>query len=357
MQVAIDDIVSLAVEYGASDIHFKAGLPPVFRIDGQLKQLPGLPCFDPETLTAALMAMLNRRQKKLFEEQLELDTALVFSGKARVRVNIYTDLDSLGCAMRLVPLKPPSLQALGMPPVIEALTRLRSGLILVCGVTGAGKSTTLASMVAEINNREAVHIYTIEDPIEFVHRPIHSVITQREVGYSTRSFASAVRSALRADPNILLIGEMRDAETMLAALKAAETGLLVISTLHTSSATKTIQRILGIFDPRDQESVRTQLGYALRAVVCQQLLPLSEGGRKAFHEIMINTSTIQEAILFGDLDKLHEYVKNGGYDGMCTMDDSIYKAYCEGLIDGATARDYSLNKDEMERALRGAILS
>jgi len=155
----------------------------------------------------------------------------------------------------------------------------------------------------------------------------------------------------------LLIGEMRDSETMLAALKAAETGLLVMSTLHTHSATRTIQRILGIFESREQESVKMQLAYALRAVICQQLLPQVDGGRKAFHEIMVNTSAIQEAILAADLDKLREYIKNGAYDGMCTMDDSIYRAYADGIIDGATAKDYSLNKDEMERALRGAILS
>jgi twitching motility protein PilT len=357
LQVSIEEIVGLALEYRASDIHFKAGMPPVFRIDGQLRTMPGLPSFEAQELTTALIGLLNRRQQHLLEEQLELDTSLMFPGKGRLRVNIYTDLDALGCAMRLIPLSPPTLDELGLPPVAERLTRLKSGLVLVCGVTGAGKSTTLASMVSEINRREAAHIYTIEDPIEFVHKPVHSVITQREVGYSTKSFASAVRSALRADPNILLIGEMRDAETMLAALKAAETGLLVLSTLHTSSATKTIQRILGIFDPRDQEGVRMQLAYTLRAVICQQLLPQVEGGRRAFHEIMVNTSSIQEAILFGELDKLHEYVKNGAYDGMCTMDDSIYRAYCDGLIDGATARDYSLNKDEMERALRGAIVT
>ncbi|MGH9548501.1 MAG: type IV pilus twitching motility protein PilT, partial [Terriglobales bacterium] len=236
LQVPIEEIVALAVEYKASDIHFKAGSPPVFRIDGQLRTFPGLPAFNAENLTAALIGLLNRRQQKLFEEQLELDTAIMFAGKARVRVNIYTDVDSLGCAMRIVPLRVPTLDELGMPPTIERLTRLRSGLVLICGITGAGKSTTLASMVSEINRRDAQHIYTIEDPIEYVHKPIRSVITQREVGYSTKSFASAVRSALRADPNILLIGEMRDPDTMLAALKGAETGLLVLTTLHTSSA-------------------------------------------------------------------------------------------------------------------------
>lgn len=357
LQLPIEEIVGLALEYRASDIHLKAGQPPVFRIDGQLISFPGLPPFAAEDLTRALLGLLNANQRKGFEEHLELDTAVFFPNKARVRINMYTDIESMGCAMRVVPLTVPSLNDLNLPPVIESLTRLKSGLVLVCGVTGAGKSTTLASMVSEINQRDAAHIYTIEDPIEYVHRPVCSVITQREIGYSTKSFSAAVRSALRADPNVLLIGEMRDAETMLAALKAAETGLLVMSTLHTHSATKTMQRILGVFEPKDQEAIKMQLAYALRAVVCQQLLPLVDGGRRAFHEIMINTSTIQEAILFGDFDKIREYIKNGSYDGMCTMDDSIYQAYCDGAIDSATARDYSINKDEMDRILRGAIVS
>jgi twitching motility protein PilT len=357
LQVPIDEIVAVALEYKASDIHLKAGQPPVFRIDGQLVTFPGLPAFSAENLASALMGLLNRRQHRLLDENLELDAALVFPGKARVRLNVYNDADALGCAMRIVPLRVPTLDELGLPPIIEKLTHLHSGLVLVCGITGAGKSTTLASMMAEINRREAMHIYTIEDPIEYVHTPIRSVITQREVGFSAKSFSSAVRASLRADPNILLIGEMRDPETMLAALKAAETGLLVFTTLHTNSATKTIQRIMGIFEPKEQESVRMQLAYALRAVICQQLLPLVEGGRKPFHEIMVNTLAIQEAILFGDFDKLQEYIKNGVYEGMCTMDESIYKAYCDGLIDSQVARDHALNKDEMERALRGAILS
>lgn len=330
-------------------------MQPVLRIDGHLRAITSMPILDRESLTSTLMSMLTDRQKKAFEENLELDTSIVFPGKARIRLNMYTDIQSFGCAMRLVPLQVPTLEQLRLPPIIEKLTHLKSGLVLVTGVTGAGKSTTLASMISEINRREAAHIYTIEDPVEFVHKPVRSVITQREIGFSTRDFAGAVRAALRADPNILLIGEMRDAETMLAALKAAETGLLVFSTLHTASATKTIQRILGIFEPKDQEAVRMQLAYALRAVICQQLLPLVDGGRKAFHEILVNTSTIQEAILFGEFDKLSEYMRNGAYDGMCMMDDSIYQAYSAGQIEGKVAHEYALNRDEMERALRGAF--
>lgn len=355
--VTIEEIVHVACENRASDIHLKAGMQPILRIDGQLRAITTMPVLELNGLRSMLMALLNPAQRKNFEENLELDASIVFANQARVRINMYTDVQSVGCAMRLVPLKVPTLSQLGLPSIIEKLTHLKSGLVLVTGVTGAGKSTTLASMIDEINRREPSHIYTIEDPVEFVHKPVRSVITQREIGISTKNFSTAVRTALRADPNILLIGEMRDAETMVAALKAAETGLLVFSTLHTRSATKTIQRILGIFEPKDQDAIKMQLAYALKAVICQQLLPTLEGGRRAFHEILINTSTVQEAILYGEFDKLSEYMRNGSYDGMSIMDDSIYKAYADGLIAGDVANEYALNTDEMERALRGATVT
>ncbi len=354
LPVSMEQILDLALECKASDIHFKANMAPVLRIDGHIRSVMGLPVFDGDTLRSMLLGLLNRRQQQLFEENLELDTSLLFADKARVRVNLYTDIDAVGCAMRIVPLEVPSLEHLHLPPILEQFTHWRSGLILVTGVTGAGKSTTLAAMMDAINSREPLHIYTMEDPIEFVHRSKKSVITQREIGYHTKNFGTALRSALRADPDVLLIGEMRDAETMSWALKAAETGHLVLSTLHTASAPKTIQRILGVFSPSEQEAVRMQLAYSLRAVVAQQLIPLMEGGRLAVHEIMVNTLTIQEAILRGEIDELYEYIKNGSFDGMQTMDGAIFEAYREGFIDGQTAREFALNQAEMERVLRGA---
>jgi len=356
LPVSMGEILDLALEFKASDIHFKANMAPVFRIDGRIRSVAGLPAFDAETVRSMLIGCLNRRQQQLFEENGELDTAIQFADKARVRMNLYADLDSVGCAMRIVPLEVPTIGQLGLPPVIEKLTHSRSGLILVTGVTGAGKSTTLAAMIDAINSREPLHIYTMEDPIEFVHRPKRSVITQREIGYHTKSFSTALRSALRADPNVLLVGEMRDADTMLAAIKAAETGHLVLSTLHTSSAPKTIQRILGVFGPAEQEVVRIQLAYTLNAVVAQQLLPLIEGGRMSVHEIMVNTLTIQEAILAGEIDSITEFIRNGSFDGMQAMDVAIYEAYRQGFVDADTARNYSLNPGEMERILRGASI-
>lgn len=356
LPVSLEEILDLAVEYKASDIHFKANMAPVFRIDGWIRSVPGLPVFEADSLRSLLIGMLTRRQQQLFEENFELDTAILFADRARVRINLYTDLESVGCAMRIVPLEVPTIEQLGLPSVIEELTHARSGLVLVTGVTGAGKSTTLAAMIDAINCREAMHIYTMEDPIEFVHRPKKSVVTQREIGYHTRSFATALRSALRADPNVLLIGEMRDAETMMYAMKAAETGHLVLSTLHTSSAPKTVQRILGAFSPSEQDAIRMQLAYTLKAVIAQQLVPLLEGGRMAVHEIMVNTLTIQEAILRGEIEVLNEFIRNGAFDGMQTMDGAIYNAFREGFIDAEIARSYALNAGEMERALRGATL-
>jgi twitching motility protein PilT len=351
MRISLDEILDLALEYKASDIHFKANMPPVFRIDGLIRSVPDLPIFDAEMLRSMLMGILTPRQQQVFEENLELDAALLFADKARVRINLYLDMEAIGCAMRIVPLEMPTVAELGLPPVIEDLTQNRSGLILVTGVTGSGKSTSLAA----INSRDPLHIYTMEDPVEFVHTPKRCIITQREVGFTTKSFSNALRGAMRADPNVLLIGEMRDAETVSMALRAAETGHLVLSTLHTMSAPKTIQRVLGAFNPDVQDAVRIQLAYTLKAIIAQQLIPLIGGGRMAVNEILINTPTVQEAILRGDIDSLLELIKGGGYDGMQTMDGAIYNAYREGLIDAETARNFALSPGEMERILRGAV--
>ncbi|HEY9789852.1 MAG TPA: PilT/PilU family type 4a pilus ATPase [Candidatus Obscuribacterales bacterium] len=354
-RISLDEILELALEYKASDIHFKANMPPVFRIDGLIRSAPDLPIFDAESLRSMLTSILTPRQQQMFEENYELDAALLFADKARVRINLYLDMDSIGCAMRIVPLEMPTIQELGLPPVIEELTNNRSGLILITGVTGSGKSTTLAAMINAVNMRDPLHIYTMEDPVEFVHQPKRCIITQREVGFTTKSFGNALRAAMRADPNILLIGEMRDAETVSMALRAAETGHLVLSTLHTMSAPKTVQRILGAFNPDVQESIRIQLAYALKAIIAQQLIPLIGGGRMAVNEILVNTPTVQEAILRGEIDSLLEYIKNGQYDGMQTMDNAIYNCYREGLIDADTARSYAINPGEMDRILRGAV--
>lgn len=354
-QISIEDILDLAIEYKASDIHLKANMPPVFRIDGLIRSVPDLPVLDPESLRHMIFGFLTPRQQQSFEENYELDCALLFGEAARVRVNVYLDIDAVGCAMRIVPIEVPTIEELGLPEVIDKLTRLRQGLVLCTGITGAGKSTTLAAMINNINMRDAMHIYTMEDPIEFVHRPKCSIITQREIGFTTKSFANALKAALRADPNVLLVGEMRDPTTIQMAMRAAETGHLVLSTLHTGSAPKTVQRILGAFDPGVQEAIRQQLANSLKAVIAQQLVPMVGGGRICIQEIMICTTSISDAILKGEIDSLYEFIKASGYDGMQTMDGSLYNAYREGLVDADTARQYALNPGEMDRLLRGAI--
>ncbi len=356
MTVDLEEIVAIALERQASDLHLKVGMPPVLRIDGQLCTLSDLPALEDKPLHLAIMSLLDERQQRHFSENMELDVALNYADRARVRLNVYSDMDSIGCAMRIVPFEIPTLDNLSMPPVVERLTTLRSGLVLVAGATGAGKSTLLASMIDCINRRDSLHIYTIEDPIEFVHRPVRSIVTQREVGVNTKSFATALRSALRADPNVLLLGELRDRETVLEALKAAETGLLVFSTLHTSSVVKTIQRLLGMFEPSDQAAVRMQIAYCLRAVICQQLVPTIDKGRRALQEIMINTEAVQEAILFGELDKLTEYIRNGSHVGMQLMDEAVLRAYQQGSISSESASQFALNRDDVERAMRGATV-
>jgi len=257
---------------------------------------------------------------QVFEENFELDCALLFGDAARVRVNVCLDIDAVGCAMRSVPIEVPTVEEIN-----------------------------------NINMRDAVHIYTMEDPIEIVHRPKCSIITQREIGFTTKSFANALKAVLRADPNVLLVGEMRDPTTVQMALRAAETGHLVLSTLHTASAPKTIQRILGSFDPGVQEAIRLQLANALKAVVAQQLVPMMGGGRICVQEIMICTTSISDAILKGEIDSLNEFIKGSSYDGMQTMDGALYNTYREGLIDADTARQYALNPGEMDRILRGAM--
>lgn len=353
-QLNFEEIVNIALECNASDIHFKVDIAPVFRVDGHICSVEGLPVLNETELHNLLMSFLNEKQKRDFEANNELDAAVLFPGKCRVRINLYKEILSIGCAMRIVPLEIPSIEALGLPHILRSLTETANGLILVTGVTGAGKSTTLAAMIDAINERDAVHIYTMEDPVEYVHRSKRAIITQREIGSTTTSFSTALRSALRADPDVLLIGEMRDAETMRWAMKAAETGHLVFSTLHTSSAPKTIQRILGAFDPHEREAVRMQFAYCLKAVICQQLVPLIEGGRMPVHEILVNTLTVQDAIFRGDLDDMVEYMRNGNFDGMQTMDMALYEAYRSGQITADTAKAYSLNPGEMERILRGA---
>jgi len=342
-----------ALAKGASDIHLKVGLPPTLRTAGQLEPANG-PAWQLEQLKTALFSLLTPLQRETFEARMELDAGISISEHVRIRLNLYSELDTIGGAIRLIPSEAPSLAQLGAPAVLQELAGLKSGLVIVSGATGTGKTTLLAGMINHINGNEAKHIYTIEDPVEYVFKPKRSIVTQREVGYSTLDFATAVRSSLRADPDVLMVGEMRDRQTVLAVLEAAETGLLVLTTLHTSSSIKAVQRILSMFQPSEKEFLQLQLSGCLRAVVCQQLLPSVDGDRRPVHEILVATAAVREALMKGEFEQLEEYIANGSYDGMQSMDATIYEAVAAGLIDPAVAVAHAINPDEMNRILRGA---
>jgi twitching motility protein PilT len=347
------EIILEALSKGASDIHLKVGLPPTLRTAGQLERVSGT-AWQLDTLKPALFSLLTPDQIETFEARMELDAGISISEHVRIRLNLYSEFDTMGGALRLIPSEAPSLAQLGAPPVLEELAGLKSGLVVVSGATGTGKTTLLAGLINHINSNEAKHIYTIEDPIEYVFKPKRSILTQREVGFSTLDFATAVRSSLRADPDVLMVGEMRDRQTVLAVLEAAETGLLVLTTLHTSSAVKAVQRILSMFQPSEKEFLQLQLSGCLRAIVCQQLLPSVEGDRRPVHEILIASPAVREALMKGEFGQIEEYIANGSYDGMQAMDATIYEAVAAGLIEPSVAVAHAINPDEMHRILRGA---
>lgn len=351
----IDEFLRTAVTKRASDIHIKSGCPPMLRIDGRIVPTEMRP-LTPSDTKQALYSILSNSQREEFEVKHELDFSFMVSGLARFRVNLYQEQGHVGAVFRVIPLKITPLDKLGTPPVIKKMCDETQGLILVTGPTGSGKSTLLAGMIEHINTTMDLHVVTAEDPIEFVFRHKKSIITQRELHNDTPSFSTALKAALRQDPDIILIGEMRDQETILAALKAAETGHLVLSTLHTTDAVQTINRIVNAFPPHEQTQIRIQLGNTLRACVAQRLVPKSTGiGRVAVHEIMIATPTVRDYILKNDIDTIYNAVAQGGYDGMQSMNMSLYQHYQENNITLEDALIYSDNQNELQQMMRGAF--
>lgn len=351
----IDEFLRTAVTKRASDIHIKSGCPPMLRIDGRIVPTEMRP-LTPSDTKQALYSILSNTQREEFEVKHELDFSFMVSGLARFRVNLYQEQGHVGAVFRVIPLKIIPLEKLGAPPVIKKMCDETQGLILVTGPTGSGKSTLLAGMIEHINTTMDLHVVTAEDPIEFVFRHKKSIITQRELHNDTPSFSTALKAALRQDPDIILIGEMRDQETILAALKAAETGHLVLSTLHTTDAVQTINRIVNAFPPHEQTQIRLQLGNTLRACVAQRLVPKSTGtGRIAVHEIMIATPTVRDYILKNDIDTIYNAVAQGGYDGMQSMNMSLYQHYQDNNITLEDALMYSDNQNELQQMMRGAF--
>jgi len=345
----LEDILKLALAKGASDIHLKVGVPPIFRIDGTLRALKEAPRLSPEMTKEIAFSVMNDRQKERFKKNNEIDLSYAVSGLGRFRVSIFMQRGSASLVLRTIPFKIPTIEELLLPKVIEKLAMERRGLILVTGTTGSGKSTTLAAMINYINTQRNAHIITIEDPIEFLHRDKKSIINQREVGQDTGTFPSALRAALRQDPDVILVGEMRDLETIETAILAAETGHLVLSTVHTLDATETINRIIAVFPPYQQEQIRIQLASVLKGVISQRLVPKADGvGRVPAVEVLIATARIREYIEDEHRTKeIGDAIAEGHVQyGMQTFDQSLMSLLSQNLITYEEALNQASNPDD-----------
>jgi twitching motility protein PilT len=354
----LNEILQVALRGGASDIHLKAGLPPMFRVDGNLVPLKDARRLPPEEIARMAFGIMNDYQKEKFKVQNELDLAYGVPGLGRFRVNVFQQRGTLGVVLRVIPFKIATIEQLLLPKVLEKIAAEQRGLILVTGTTGSGKSTTLAAMVDHINTNETCHIMTIEDPIEFLVRDKRSIVNQREVGVDTMSFGQALKSALRQDPDVILVGEMRDLETIETAITAAETGHLVLSTLHTLDATETISRIIAAFPPHQQKQIRLQLGSVLRGVVSQRLVPRADGkGRVAAVEVLVANSRVREMVEDKDRTKEIPTAIAQSYTtyGMQTFDQSLMLLFRQNVITYEEALRQSSNPDDF--ALRASGIS
>jgi twitching motility protein PilT len=356
MSVELNEILKIALKGGASDIHLKSGLPPMFRIDGALVPLKNAERLLPEALQKMAFSIMNPVQRQRFEEAREADLAYGIPGLGRFRVNAFQQRGTIGIVFRVIPFGVKSIDQLHLPKVIEKIAMEQRGLVLVTGTTGSGKSTTLAAMIDYINTNRTCHIMTCEDPIEFLIRDRRSLVNQREIGVDTQSFANALRAALRQDPDVILVGEMRDFETIETALTAAETGHLVMSTLHTLDATETINRIISVFPPYQQKQVRLQLATILKAVISQRLVPRADGkGRVPALEVMISTARVRECI--GDKDRTKELpdciAKGFTSYGMQTFDQSLMQLVKQNLVTYEEALKHVSNADDFALRFRG----
>ncbi len=352
----LDDLLARAVHQGASDLHIKAGAVPLVRVRGDLTPLQDAPSLQAADLAAIAASLLTPAQRDRLAALDDVDLAHAVSGLGRFRCNAFQQRGAIGFVFRVIPEEVPGFDTLGLPPVMDAIANEERGLVLVTGTTGSGKSTTLAALVDAINRRRRAHIVTIEDPIEYVHQDRQAVINQREVGMDTRSFGDALRSALRQDPDVILVGEMRDHETIETALTAAETGHLVLSTLHTLDAVETVNRTIGVFPPHQQPQIRLQLASGLRAAVSPRLLPRADGqGRAAAVEVMIGTPFIRDAIADpARTHLLHGAIAQGGSQyGMQTFDQSIYGLYQRGQVSLEEALRWASNVDEFRLRVQG----
>jgi len=352
----LNEVLKVALKGGASDIHLKSGLPPMFRVDGALVPLKTSERLMPEEIQKMALAIMNPIQKQRFEETREVDLAYGIPGLGRFRVNAFQQRGSVGIVFRVIPFGVKSIEHLHLPKVIESIAMEQRGLVLVTGTTGSGKSTSLASMIEFINANRTCHIMTIEDPIEFLIRDRRSIVNQREIGVDTQSFSTALRAALRQDPDVILVGEMRDFETIETAITAAETGHLVMSTLHTLDATETINRIISVFPPYQQKQIRLQLSSILKAVVSQRLVARADGeGRVPALEVMVSTARIRECIADKDRTKEIQDAISKGFTtyGMQTFDQSLMNLVKQELVTYEEALKHVTNPDDFALRFRG----
>jgi twitching motility protein PilT len=340
----ITELLAFSAKQGASDLHLSAGLPPMIRVDGDVRRI-NLPALDAKEVKALIYDIMNDKQRQDFEEHLETDFSFEVPGVARFRVNAFNQNRGAGAVFRTIPSKILSMEDLGMGSVFRKITDVPRGLILVTGPTGSGKSTTLAAMIDYLNSNKHHHILTIEDPIEFVHESKKCLVNQREVHRDTHGFAEALRSALREDPDVILVGELRDLETIRLALTAAETGHLVFGTLHTTSAAKTIDRVVDVFPAQEKSMIRSMLSESLHAVVSQSLLKKVGGGRVAAHEIMMGTPAIRNLIREDKVAQMYSAIQTGGSTGMQTLDMCLADLVKKGLITRESAREKAKTPD------------
>lgn len=349
----IKKILEMCVQYGASDVHILVGVPPMLRLHGKLLTVPETKAITPGQADELVNSLLSEQQRELLKVDRELDFSYNLPNGARFRANVYYEKGNVAAALRYIPATIKTLEDLHLPPIIGELTKMKQGLILVTGPTGHGKSTTLAAMIERINQERSEHIVTIEDPVEFVHTPVKSIVSQRELHADTHSWSVALKSVLREDPNVVLVGEMRDYETIEAALTIAETGHLVLATLHTNSAAQTIDRIVDVFPEKEQQQIRGQLSLSLEAVISQRLIPSEDGARIAIAEILIATSAVRSLIRDGKAHMLINTMQTSSDVGMKTLDMALVEAYQAKKISLITAREYAFNTEELNRLVGG----
>ena len=351
--VKIETLLEESIRRKASDLHIQVGLPPILRIDGALTPIPNTPVLNSDAVDKLIFSTLDSMQREVLSKDKEFEYSFSFGEIARFRVNAFNEKGNLAAAFRLIPTKMPTIEELGMPQVISSFADYPRGLVLVTGPTGSGKSTTLAAIINKINIEKAMHILTIEDPIEFTHKSKRSLVAQREVHYDTFSFSRALKSALREDPDVVLLGEMRDLETISSAITIAETGHLVFATLHTNSAAQSIDRMIDVFPAEQQPQIPSQLAGILMAVCSQRLIPAIGGGRVVAAEIMIANSAVRSIIREGKTHQLDTTIQTGANEGMQTMDRTLAKLVQQGTVTYDDARDYAVDMREFERLVKG----